>query len=57
MTHDREECLQRALECARLSQRAADVKTRDTLTAMARAWVKECTRASERDDLQEKKIV
>jgi hypothetical protein len=32
--------LQRALECARLSQRVADDRTRDTLAAMAKTWVK-----------------
>ena len=34
------ECLELALECARLSQKAADITVRDTLAAMAKTWVK-----------------
>jgi hypothetical protein len=40
MTDDPKEYLQRALECARLSQKAADVKARDTLAAMVKTWVR-----------------
>jgi hypothetical protein len=36
----RKQYLQRALECARLSQRVGDDLTRDTLAAMAKTWVK-----------------
>ena len=40
MTDDRKEYLKRALECARLSQKATDAQARDTLAAMAKTWVK-----------------
>jgi len=40
MIDDPKEYLQRALECARLSQKAADVSARDTLAAMAKTWIK-----------------
>ena len=34
------ECLELALECARLSQKATDAQVRDMLAAMAKTWVK-----------------
>ena len=34
------EYLQRAFECARLSQNLPDAISRDTFAAMAKAWVK-----------------
>jgi hypothetical protein len=34
------ECLQRALECARLSQNLPDAIARDTFAAMAKTWVR-----------------
>jgi len=34
------ECLELALECARLSQKATDITVRETLAAMAKTWVK-----------------
>ena len=34
------ECLQRALECARLSQNLPDAMSRDTFAAMAKTWLK-----------------
>jgi hypothetical protein len=40
MTDDPNDYLERALECARLSRKAADVIARDTLAAMAKTWVK-----------------
>jgi hypothetical protein len=33
------ECLQRALECARLSQNLPDAISRDTFAAMAKSWL------------------
>jgi hypothetical protein len=40
MTADARECLQRALECARLAQNLPDANSRDTFTAMAKTWLK-----------------
>jgi hypothetical protein len=34
------ECLQRALECARLSQTLPDAISRDSFAAMAKTWIK-----------------
>ena len=34
------ECLQRALECVRLSQNLPDAISRDTFAAMAKTWIK-----------------
>ena len=34
------ECLQRALECARLSQNLPDPISRDAFAAMAKTWIK-----------------
>jgi hypothetical protein len=34
------ECLQRALECARLSQNLPDAISRTTFAAMAKSWIK-----------------
>ena len=33
------ECLERALECARLSQNLPDALARDTFAAMAKTWL------------------
>ena len=57
------ECLQRALECARLSQNLPDAISRDTFAAMAKTWLKLAdterarTLADELDDSEQEKKV